>query len=422
MLSRSFILQPLATNNLGPEITILSPQNTTYTATSIQLIFTINNETSWIGYSLDFHENVTITGNITLTELSEGGHNIIVFANDTTGLVGASETVYFTVSPIHDVAVINISLPFDNIYSGEAVELNVTVRNKGTVQESFNVTVYYNNTIIEKKLVSNLTEGSDATLTYDWNTTAVPAGIYILKAEASVITGEVNVNDNILIYGKVKMYPKPLVKMDPSIIQAKVEKEFEIGVWIVNITNLNHFEFNLYYNSSLLYIEEVIVCDEYGMFLKGPYAYFRVYNDALNGRLYVSLTQSNLAVPVNGTGTLAKIKVEIIKTIRYSWNPNSTNFLQCNLSLSDFKIGVRFESVRFLEQYKGEIAVYGGEYWFTPVPGDLNLDGVTDVIDLCGCGKKFGVTGETLFDVNGDGIVNNNDLILIATNIGRTKP
>lgn len=79
-----------------PVITILSPQNTTYTTSSVSLTFTINEPTSWIGYSLDGGANVTITGNTTLS-LANSAHNVIVYANDTSGNMGSSR-VYFTVN------------------------------------------------------------------------------------------------------------------------------------------------------------------------------------------------------------------------------------------------------------------------------------------------------------------------------------
>ncbi len=80
-----------------PSITVLSPQNKTYTANNIPLSFSVNESTSWIGYSLDNLANVTITGNTTLTELSSGVHTIVVYANDTSGNMGSSRTVYFNV-------------------------------------------------------------------------------------------------------------------------------------------------------------------------------------------------------------------------------------------------------------------------------------------------------------------------------------
>jgi len=84
-----------------PVITILSPGSTYYT-TSIPLTFTVSKPPSWCGYSLDGTANKTITGcaNTTLTGLSYSTHNIIVYANDTSGNMGASSRVYFTVIKI----------------------------------------------------------------------------------------------------------------------------------------------------------------------------------------------------------------------------------------------------------------------------------------------------------------------------------
>lgn len=63
-------------------LTLHSPANATYMADSVWLSITLNESTSWIGYSLDGSTNVTITGNILLQGLSEGPHSIMVYAND----------------------------------------------------------------------------------------------------------------------------------------------------------------------------------------------------------------------------------------------------------------------------------------------------------------------------------------------------
>jgi hypothetical protein len=81
-----------------PIITILSPLNITYHKSDISLNFTLNEKPFWIGYSLDGYPNVTITGNTILTGLSNGTHNIIVYANDVLENMGKSNKVYFTVS------------------------------------------------------------------------------------------------------------------------------------------------------------------------------------------------------------------------------------------------------------------------------------------------------------------------------------
>ena len=48
-----------------------------------------------MGYSLDGQDNVTLTGNSTISELPNGLHNVTVYARDTFGNEGASETITF---------------------------------------------------------------------------------------------------------------------------------------------------------------------------------------------------------------------------------------------------------------------------------------------------------------------------------------
>jgi len=40
---------------------------------------------------------MTIAGSTTLTGLSDGSHNLTVYANDTAGNTGASETIHFSI-------------------------------------------------------------------------------------------------------------------------------------------------------------------------------------------------------------------------------------------------------------------------------------------------------------------------------------
>jgi parallel beta-helix repeat protein len=81
-----------------PVISIVSPENKTYTVNNVSLAFTVSEPTSWMGYSLDDQTNVTISGNTTLTGLSNGLHNLTVYATNADGKTGTSETVYFTIS------------------------------------------------------------------------------------------------------------------------------------------------------------------------------------------------------------------------------------------------------------------------------------------------------------------------------------
>jgi PKD repeat protein len=80
-----------------PVIHILSPENATYVTRPFPLVFTIDERTTWIGYNLNGLENVTIGGNTTLAGLNIGSYRIMVYANDTSGNVGSSEEICFTV-------------------------------------------------------------------------------------------------------------------------------------------------------------------------------------------------------------------------------------------------------------------------------------------------------------------------------------
>jgi len=81
-----------------PKIALLSPVNQVFNESSIPLVLTADKQVSWIGYSLDGQDNVTVTGNSTITELTNGIHNVTVYAKDTFENIGASATVTFTVA------------------------------------------------------------------------------------------------------------------------------------------------------------------------------------------------------------------------------------------------------------------------------------------------------------------------------------
>jgi hypothetical protein len=116
-----------AINTPPPTVANLSIKNQTYKQDTLQLNFTVDKPTSWIGYSLDEKENtniVTIAGNTTLTGLSNGLHNVTVYAKDTFGSVGTSETVNFTVAVAPVVSFLSFeSSTFDTSW----VPLNFTV-------------------------------------------------------------------------------------------------------------------------------------------------------------------------------------------------------------------------------------------------------------------------------------------------------
>jgi len=82
-----------------PEIVLLSPQNQTYRSTKVPLTFATNETFHYANYVLDPLEgkgSQPITGNTTLTELSDGIHKLILTVYTDRGM--AQQTTFFTVT------------------------------------------------------------------------------------------------------------------------------------------------------------------------------------------------------------------------------------------------------------------------------------------------------------------------------------
>lgn len=106
---------------------------------------------------------------------------------------------------LHDVAVTAVAASPNEVTVGENVTITVNVKNKGNFSETFDVSTYYGNTLISSKTGLALTNGTDTTLTFTWDTTGVSEGTYTIKAEIPPVVGEREANkaDNTYIDGTV---------------------------------------------------------------------------------------------------------------------------------------------------------------------------------------------------------------------------
>ncbi len=116
---------PLGYGTVPPNLQVLSPTNTTYTSNDIQLVISLNRPTPWICYSLDYQANVTITGDVELSDMSEGQHTLTVYANDTFGNVVSSDAVNFTVDTF--APQIMVLSPENKTYGGTDIQAVFTV-------------------------------------------------------------------------------------------------------------------------------------------------------------------------------------------------------------------------------------------------------------------------------------------------------
>jgi len=84
--------------NTAPTISILTIDNKTYSSNTIPLNLSISKAWSKISYSLNNKANITIAENTTLTGLTDGSYSLVIYANDTAGNMGKSETMFFTIN------------------------------------------------------------------------------------------------------------------------------------------------------------------------------------------------------------------------------------------------------------------------------------------------------------------------------------
>jgi hypothetical protein len=87
----------------APTISVLPPENVSSNS-EVPLNLTVSEAYSKIAYSLNGQQNVTVSANSTIPPLPAGEYNITVYAWDTAGNLGTSETEYFSVAAIPPAA------------------------------------------------------------------------------------------------------------------------------------------------------------------------------------------------------------------------------------------------------------------------------------------------------------------------------
>jgi hypothetical protein len=153
--------KPAEYGTVAPKVQITSPENKTYTKLLIE--YTTNRATEWVAYSLDNEANVTIHGPLELVGLPQGSHNIVIFANDSLGNMGASNMVFFSIDTIGpDITIIT---PQNQSYDSTDIQLNF-VTNENVTRLSYRLDDFEEVPILGNVTLLALSEGSHRLTVY----------------------------------------------------------------------------------------------------------------------------------------------------------------------------------------------------------------------------------------------------------------
>ena len=167
---------------------------------------------SIIIYTWNFGDgNITTIPSSTVTHSYKTFGNYVVILNvtDNDDFYNSS-TLTLTVHNV-DVAIVDVIVSTNEVDLGQTVNISVVVENEGTMDVTFDVTIYANDTIIETRTVQDLQPDETRNLNFSWNTSGlIESGTYVIRVEIGEIQGEADVADNIDETVHVKIHSSSL--------------------------------------------------------------------------------------------------------------------------------------------------------------------------------------------------------------------
>jgi hypothetical protein len=272
---------------------------------------------------------------------------------------------------LRDVSITKIEAPI-GVPTNSIVKINVTAENQGELPETFDVTLYYDNTQIGSTSINDLPGGGIQILSFTWNTNGLPVGEYTLKATATTVPGEVDLNDNTLILNPIY-----------------------IGLRDITITNITPSK--TITNDTTVYINVT------------------AKNNGETGTPPQTFTITlQYGTKIIGTQTIENLPVGSEASLTFTWNtivvPAGT-----------------YQIIAIATAVPGETNTENNAAHtviIETILGDITGDGKVDIIDIATIAKAFGATpGDSKWNPNAD-LDNDNKITIIdvgkaAKNFGK---
>lgn len=140
------------------------------------------------------------------TSFKVGTYIVYAYANPVPGEVNTAnnnktaDTPITILYPGHDIAIEKITPSKTVVCQDTCMFISTMLRNYGAYNETFNILIYANETIIQNKTIT-LEAGKSITLTSMWNASGLTKGNYTLSAYIKPVPGETETQNNQLVDG-----------------------------------------------------------------------------------------------------------------------------------------------------------------------------------------------------------------------------
>lgn len=186
------------------------------------------------------------------------GSSVLSLANATLGDSEGVAIVHIAVGASietwpRNIAMKGVTPSTFEAYEGQVISIAVAVKNEGNYTETFNVTAYYDDNVIETRTVTDLTPWMETNVMLSWDTIGLaPDSNYTIKAEASILRGETNTTDNTFIDGtvRIKTVVVKIVELGPCTQTGDPVSSFQIG-------SMAYFKVTV--NNTAVGLEDVLV-------------------------------------------------------------------------------------------------------------------------------------------------------------------